>query len=395
MPVNQSRNVLAVGRVILVVAIVVFLSFLVTKLVGEKTGKAAAGRSIVMSKGMTVEQFGRENGLDNRLLKKIFGLKAEGDLKKTIESFPLTLDQIAEAVTREGTLNEEYESRNWILIPVKFGLWTVFLAIVFAMMRKSAITAALRRSLYFCAVLVFGVILGSDPNPMGTVKDAIVLLGAKGVIFPPRLIAMTLFLVFTLVANKFICSWGCQFGTLQDLIFRVSKVGIRGGKHHLHSRYRLPFLLTNTIRIAVFFGLSLGAFLWGIDVIQPVDPFKIYRPAVLGLAGALFLAAVLATAVIVYRPWCHFFCPFGLVSWLVEKVSIYKIKVNYDTCIACGICAESCPSTVMDAILRRTRTIPDCFGCATCIEACPTKSIRFAPGKRIRPPEGKFTGSLR
>jgi NAD-dependent dihydropyrimidine dehydrogenase PreA subunit len=80
------------------------------------------------------------------------------------------------------------------------------------------------------------------------------------------------------------------------------------------------------------------------------------------------------------------------VSWLVEKISIYRIKVNYDTCVACRTCARSCPSTVMDAILTRTRAIPDCFACGTCIEVCPTGSIRFLRGKRAMPPEGKFPG---
>jgi hypothetical protein len=77
----------------------------------------------------------------------------------------------------------------------------------------------LRPGLYLAAVAVFGVILGSDPGPMGTVKDAIVLFGAKRVVFPPRMVALTLFLLMVLLANKFICAWGCQAGTLQDLIF--------------------------------------------------------------------------------------------------------------------------------------------------------------------------------
>ncbi len=136
--------------------------------------------------------------------------------------------------------------------------------------------------------------------------------------------------------------------------------------------------------------LTIGAFAWGVDLIHPVDPFKVYRPVMLGLTCALFVAAILVAGLFVYRPWCHLFCPFGLVSWLVEKVSVFKIKVNYETCIACQTCAKTCPSTVMDAILRRTRTIPDCFSCGTCIEVCPTKSIHFASGKRALPPEGKF-----
>nr|WP_282433750.1 4Fe-4S binding protein [Desulfosporosinus sp. I2] len=42
----------------------------------------------------------------------------------------------------------------------------------------------------------------------------------KGIIFPPRLIALLVFLLVVFLANKFICAWACQFGTLQDFIFQ-------------------------------------------------------------------------------------------------------------------------------------------------------------------------------
>ena len=61
----------------------------------------------------------------------------------------------------------------------------VFLIAVFILIRKGRITSGNRKWLYIAAVGVFGVFLGSDPSPMGTVKDAIVLFGSKGVIFPP------------------------------------------------------------------------------------------------------------------------------------------------------------------------------------------------------------------
>jgi NAD-dependent dihydropyrimidine dehydrogenase PreA subunit len=83
-------------------------------------------------------------------------------------------------------------------------------------------------------------------------------------------------------------------------------------------------------------------------------------------------------------------CPFGLVGWLVEKVSIFKITVDYDTCTACEVCAKTCPSTAMEAILKREKIIPDCFSCGSCIDVCPTKSISFEAGQRKKPPKDKF-----
>ena len=109
------------------------------------------------------------------------------------------------------------------------------------------------------------------------------------------------------------------------------------------------------------------------------------------MAGALFVGVLLVAGLFIYRPWCHFFCPFGLVGWLVEKISRVKISVDYDTCIACRKCATACPSTVMAAILvRDKKTIPDCFACYTCRDVCPTDSIRFSTRKRMLPPPEHF-----
>jgi len=137
-----------------------------------------------------------------------------------------------------------------VKIPLKFGLWVLFLVGVFVLMRRRKITPGLRRRLYLAAAVLFGVILGSDPGPMGTIKDAIVLFGAKGVIFPPRMIALMIFLLLVFLANKFICSWGCQAGTLQDLIFRLNRNHRDTGG--IMRQYRPPFLWTNAIRIAFF-----------------------------------------------------------------------------------------------------------------------------------------------
>ena len=107
--------------------------------------------------------------------------------------------------------------------------------------------------------------------------------------------------------------------------------------------------------------------------------------------GVIFVGILLILSLFIYRPWCHLFCPFGLVGWLVEKASRISISVDYETCIACQKCATACPSTVMGAILKQDKkTIPDCFACYTCRDVCPTESIRFSTRKRTFPPPGHF-----
>ena len=354
---------------------------------GKPEGKPSA-EVLVFNDEMTIAEFAQKNDLPNVVLKKAFQLQTKQELQGKLSDYNLSHAEISERVGKAMALEAEHESKNWIKIVVKFALWIVFLLGVFMLVRKRRITPALRKRLYLVAVLVFGVLLGSDPSPMGTVKDAIVLFGRTGAIFPPRMIALCVFLVMVVVANKFICSWGCQVGTLQDLIFRMNRNA--KDKQGIFRQYKIPFIITNGIRIAFFCFFTAVAFLWAYDVVDPIDPFKVYKPGVVGIAGALFIGAMLVASVFIYRPWCHMFCPFGLVGWVFEKISVFKIIVDYDTCIACETCAKSCPSTVMNATLKRERVIPDCFACATCIDVCPTDSISFRAGRRPIPPAGKF-----
>jgi polyferredoxin len=373
---------------IIIVLVIVSTSFLSSRLWSGEQEQLPESITVSIDKNTTVAEFGKKYNLDRKSLKKIFDLKSPNDLKKQLAKFGLSEAQLNKKVNQVLAIKAEHASKNWIKIFLKGILWAVFLLAIFILIRRGRITSRNRKWIYITAVGVFGVILGSDPSPIGTVKDAIVLLGSEGMIFPPRLIAFGIFLLTVILANKFICSWGCQLGTLQDLIFRLNRDS--KDRKGLFGQIKIPFTISNSIRILFLTVLILVAFIWAVDIIEPIDPFKIFKPQVIGVAGGLFIGFVLVVSLFVYRPWCHFFCPFGLVGWIAEKISLFKIKVDYDKCISCRACSKACPSTVMDAILKQDRIIPDCFSCGTCIETCPATAISFEYGKRQKPPAGKF-----
>lgn len=374
---------------VFLLALVIALSILSNRIWGGKPEQIQEVRRPIIEQGMTISQFGQANKLPNSALKEIFALTAKSDLQKKIDEYGAP-DQISAMVVKRLALVSEHASKNWIKIPVKFGLWFVFLSAIFILLRKRKVEPRVRKWLLFVSIFLFGIAMGSDPNPMGTIKDALHLYATTHAIFPPRLIALGIFLAIVLLANKYICAWGCQAGTLQDLIFQINQTD--SGQAVLGRQVKLPFVLTNSIRVLFLCVFILVTFAWGVDIIEPIDPFKIFKPMHLRIPGGIFLAALVIASLFMYRPWCHLFCPFGLVGWLVEKTSIVKISVNYDTCIACQKCAKSCPSTVMDAILRRhKKTIPDCFACYRCREVCPTDSISFSTRKRTLPPADFFS----
>ena len=172
------------GRVavywILLVALVVILSYGSSKIWSEKKEKARITKSLVMEDDMTVQQFGQKNDLPNPVLKKVFGLQTQPELQKKVREFQLSQQEISSRIEKAMALSAEYESKNWLKIPIKFAAWFVFLLFVFRLMRKRRITPKTRKGIYLGAIALFGVVLGSDPSPMGTIKDAIDQLAEDG-----------------------------------------------------------------------------------------------------------------------------------------------------------------------------------------------------------------------
>lgn len=382
-----SKKAVVIVKFILIIGLVIISSFLSTMIWGARSEKNPGLSSLIISKDITIKEFGIQNNLSTQILEKVFMLDSEKDLNRKVSDFNFTQQDLLFEVNRHLAIETEHESKNWVKILIKFILWISVIFTVFRFIRKKKLSTKVRSSVYLVSVVLFGVILGSDPSPMGTIKDAIVLFATKSAIFPPRLIALSAFLLMVVVFNKSICAWGCQIGTLQDLIFRINR---KNNTRHIFKQYKIPFVVSNSIRIIFFVSLSVIAFVWSTDIVGFVDPFKIFNPSVVSFIGWIFIGFILIFSLFTYRPWCTLFCPFGLLGWFFEKMALFKIRVDYSKCIACDACAKSCPSTVMDTILKRETMISDCFSCGSCIEACPANAIDFSSVKRDLPPKGKF-----
>ncbi len=372
-------------------AAVVSLSLWSTALWGGKPEKSDFPEIHLTSTDLIPAAIARRNDIPLKPVISALGIDSVAATTATIGQLGLTPAQASDRINRMIVTYSEEQSKDWRKIAIKFALWFLILPVPFVLMLRKKVTPRRRKLLVGLGVLIFGVALGSDPSPMGTVKDAVFLITAHRTVFMPRIIALTAFLLTVVVANKFICSWGCQFGLLQEFLFRLNRRTF--DRRGIMRQYKVPFVVSNTIRIAVFAVMTLVGLFWAFDMVGYVDPFKIFSPAAMTIAGIAFVALILVASLFVYRPWCHLACPFGLVSWLFEKLAIFRIRVDYNKCDACGLCERACPSTVMSAILRGDKkTTPDCFSCGACIDSCPQDAVDFTASRQ---PQGRFEDSLK
>ena len=372
------------------IAIAVSGSLLSVSLWGDKPEQLESAEIIISSTGQTPAEIIRQNSLPPPPVLKALSIDSTAAKSTTLSDLGITTEQARTKISRMMIQYNEERSKNWKKIALKFALWFLVLPVPFVLMLQRKISARRRLILTGVGVAVFGVALGADPSPMGTVKDAIYLMVAHQTVFMPRIVAFAIFMLTVVIANKFICSWGCQFGLLQEFLFRLNRR--RFDRKGIMRQYKPPFWLTNTIRVSVLAIFTAIAALWTFDLIGLIDPFKIYHPSILIGISIGFVALILMASLFIYRPWCHFACPFGLTSWLGEKLAVFRIKVDHHKCDACNLCSRACPSNVMEAILKRDKkTIPDCFSCGTCIDVCPQDAIRFTA---TRKDQGAWSDSL-
>ena len=225
------------------------------------------------------------------------------------------------------------------------------------------------------AVVVCGFALGKSPNPMeGAVKLFKGMVGLQ-----PSIVAVVLaflfFILLAIVGNKLVCGWACPFGALQELVFSLPIL-------KRVKRKKVPFIVSNLIRGGLFVLMLLLLFgavggNKGFVVYHSINPFNLFdlqfeTPAIL-----LTVVLALGLAVVTYRPFCQFICPFGLISWLAERVSLVRVRVDRDRCGGCGACSVACPLQSAQHIVEGKRFGADCYSCARCLRVCPDGAIAY------------------
>jgi NAD-dependent dihydropyrimidine dehydrogenase PreA subunit len=251
------------------------------------------------------------------------------------------------------------------LILVKLVLWIASVVAATLLLRRRKATSKVRLAFLVGGVLVFGFAFGAlipagqNPNPVASLRTLLTGLLVRGRLLPPVAGVLVVLLVAGWISNKSICGWACQLGLLQDLLHRVNLPA-----------WHPPFWLSNSVRILASLGLVGALALAGMDWIGVIDPFQLFSFNLTWTIGA-FSASLLAASLFVYRPWCRFLCPFGLVSWLGEQVSVMRPRIDGDVCKTCELCVKACPSGAMGDFYDDARIHADCFACGACIEACP------------------------
>ena len=190
--------------------------------------------------------------------------------------------------------------------------------------------------------------------------------------------------------GRFICGFLCPFGWFQDLLHKIP------GKTFSTARLKplrylkyiilvvfvilLPMLATNSIGMGDPFFCK---YICPQGVLAGAIPLAAVNEGMRSALGSLFtwklavLIAIIFLSILFYRPFCKWLCPLGAFYALMNKVSLFGIKVDEHKCVSCGKCAGACK---MDVDITKTPDHAECIRCGKCISVCPTEAVSFRYG---------------
>ena len=191
--------------------------------------------------------------------------------------------------------------------------------------------------------------------------------------------------IFGTILGRFVCGFLCPFGLIQDLLFKIpfiKKISHLPGEKFLRL-FRFGILAVFVIILPLFVLNFMGiGEPWFCKWICPAGtleagiPLLLLNSAMREAIGFIFkwklliLIVTVVLSIIIFRPFCRYFCPLGAIYGAFNKVSFYRFSIDKEKCSKCG----SCQKTLDIPVYKNPNSI-DCIRCGDCKSACPHKAI--------------------
>ncbi len=240
-------------------------------------------------------------------------------------------------------------------------LYAVFVIILLAvLLRKNKFTNKIGLLFLFLSTL-FGFLFFAPMMPVSfqflLLQDAVAL----GAPLPMAALGLVLILFLTLLFGRFFCGYVCPIGAVQEIASRLpvkqKKISNQKAVMIVHVLFFVLFIVLGivfSVNMLSFFGIA--------------DFFNLNFTSLFVLVFVLLLLF----SIVVYRPFCRFVCPYGLLLSFAALKSVFQLNRN-ENCIDCSICEKHCPTD--EATVNSFKQ--ECYLCMRCSEVCPKKGISY------------------
>jgi NosR/NirI family transcriptional regulator, nitrous oxide reductase regulator len=194
------------------------------------------------------------------------------------------------------------------------------------------------------SLLYFGLYREGCICAIGSIQNVILAFVDPTYAIPATaLIFFLLPLIFALFVGRIFCAGACPLGAIQDFV--------------IFQPIDLPKWIQQILGLIPFLYLGLAALFVATKsdfIICRYDPFvgffRFDAPFHMVVLGVLFLLV----GIFVARPYCRFFCPYGVLLGWMSKFSSRHMTITPAACIQCKLCANSCPFGAIDEPVAET-----------------------------------------
>ncbi|MHB8128983.1 MAG: 4Fe-4S binding protein [Mobilitalea sp.] len=186
-------------------------------------------------------------------------------------------------------------------------------------------------------------------------------------------ILMSIIFILAIFFGPVFCGWVCPLGSMQEWIGKLGRKIFKKKYNHL-----IPIKIDKKLRY-----LRYGVLLWvvfvtarsGYLLFANVDPYNAmftFWSDEVALPSVIILIITFLSSFLIERPWCKYACPYGALLGISNKIRIFKIRRDVNTCIDCQKCDHQCPMNIQVSN-QEIVTNHQCISCFECTSerSCP------------------------
>jgi ferredoxin-type protein NapH len=234
----------------------------------------------------------------------------------------------------------------------------------------------IRRLILFFMVILFPIL-------MNYFSVFLIVEGSSKGIMVFSFFYWSAWVVTALLIGRAGCGYLCPLGAFQEMKDRAAPKKLIRIRFLKVVKYVLSAAWVGAI---IYFAVAAGGYK-SINLLYNTESgVSIDRVQGWFIYSMIVVIILLPAFLIGKRGFCHYFCPWGVLTMLVTRLKNWiripslHLESSQELCKNCHTCVANCPKSlpVENMVQKGSMKHDECILCGSCVDSCPYKVIRYS-----------------